>query len=336
MPEKRTIECAFSLFDEGRTYTGNHRKYLLENAQDVAISAATQERIKLREALGFYGHGRRVIAGKVHIGEVEAVTLPDGTKSIITNVPSNVTTSLIVESDGMVRHTQEILDTEEGRIVAALNDSKIGGFSWACPGSDGGHSRPSRLSGFAGMDYVHMPNFSSNRGYMLEGVEAGGVDRGMVLESVAAIVGDDAKAEALVTDWLDDARYKAILLEDALVAQEAREVMLLEQLQGKEKAYSDLTEANKAALAAQESYKKGTAEMVKMLLESAPFFIPETAMHALLEGDFSRAKGIFEAAKSVEFGTLPLKVAMNRKSETIRQGEKKAPAYGTAETAWTL
>ena len=75
-----------------------------------------------------------------------------------------------------------------------------------------------------------------------------------------------------------------------------------------------------------------------MLLESAPFFIPESAMHALLEGDFNRAKGLFESAKTVEFGTLPLKVGVNaRKAESVRQSEESTPpAYGSAESAWML
>ena len=42
-----------------------------------------EQRRKTKEALGFYGHGRRILAGKMNIGEVEAVTLPDGGKALI-------------------------------------------------------------------------------------------------------------------------------------------------------------------------------------------------------------------------------------------------------------
>ena len=75
MAGPQTISCSFSLLDEGRKYTGNHRKYLIENARDICYSDATREKIKLREAFGYYGHGRRVISGKMSLGEVEAVTL---------------------------------------------------------------------------------------------------------------------------------------------------------------------------------------------------------------------------------------------------------------------
>ena len=90
MPAQR-LNCSFSLLDEGRQYTGNHRKYIIENAREICNSPATKEKIRLREALGFYGHGRRILAGKMNIGEVEAVTLPDGGKAIVSNIPSNVT-----------------------------------------------------------------------------------------------------------------------------------------------------------------------------------------------------------------------------------------------------
>ena len=82
MPAQR-LNCSFSLLDEGRQYTGNHRKYIIENAREICNSPATKEKIRLREALGFYGHGRRILAGKMNIGEVEAVTLPDGGKALI-------------------------------------------------------------------------------------------------------------------------------------------------------------------------------------------------------------------------------------------------------------
>ena len=137
MPAQR-LNCSFSLLDGGRQYTGNHRKYIIENAREICNSPATKEKIRLREALGFYGHGRRILAGKMNIGEVEAVTLPDGGKAIVSNIPSNVTVAFDVSPEGVVSHSQEVLDTETGKIVSTLHASRVGGFSWACPGVDGG------------------------------------------------------------------------------------------------------------------------------------------------------------------------------------------------------
>ena len=193
MPAQR-LNCSFSLLDEGRQYTGNHRKYIIENAREICNSPATKEKIRLREALGFYGHGRRILAGKMNIGEVEAVTLPDGGKAIVSNIPSNVTVAFDVSPEGVVSHSQEVLDTETGKIVSTLHASRVGGFSWACPGVDGGRGKPTRLSGFSGFDYVLNPGFSSNRGYILEGAADTAGQEQMILECLAATVKDDRKA----------------------------------------------------------------------------------------------------------------------------------------------
>ena len=187
MPAQR-LNCSFSLLDEGRQDTGNHRKYIIENAREICNSPATKEKIRLREALGFYGHGRRILAGKMNIGEVEAVTLPDGGKAIVSNIPSNVTVAFDVSPEGVVSHPQEVLDTETGKIVSTLHASRVGGFSWACPGVDGGRGKPTRLSGFSGFDYVLNSGFSSNRGYILEGAADTAGKEQMILECLAATV----------------------------------------------------------------------------------------------------------------------------------------------------
>lgn len=134
MPAQR-LNCSFSLLDEGRQYTGNHRKYIIENAREICNSPATKEKIRLREALGFYGHGRRILAGKMNIGEVEAVTLPDGGKAIVSNIPSNVTVAFDVSPEGVVSHSQEVLDTETGKIVSTLHASRVEDSHGPAPGS---------------------------------------------------------------------------------------------------------------------------------------------------------------------------------------------------------
>ena len=44
MPNDK-IECSFSLLDSGRKYSGQHRKYLIENAREICYSPAVRERI---------------------------------------------------------------------------------------------------------------------------------------------------------------------------------------------------------------------------------------------------------------------------------------------------
>ena len=140
MPNDK-IECSFSLLDSGRKYSGQHRKYLIENAREICYSPTVRERIKMREALGYYGHGRRVLCGRMDIQEVDVVTLPDGSQAMVSNVPSNVTVQFDISKDGLVSPTQEILNTATGKIVAALHASRGGGYSWACPGEAGRSAR---------------------------------------------------------------------------------------------------------------------------------------------------------------------------------------------------
>ena len=94
------------------------------------------------------------------------------------------------------------MNTETGQIVRNLHESKVGGFSWACPGIDGGTKNVTHLAGFAGFDYVLNPNFAHNRGYVLESVG----NEQMILESISAVVKDDARAEQYARYWQSDFR----------------------------------------------------------------------------------------------------------------------------------
>lgn len=122
------IKCSFSLLDEGRKYTGNHRKYVIENAREICYAPETREKIKLREALGYYGHGGRQIAGRMDLSEVQAVTLPGGTEQVITNIPSNVTVQFDIDKDGTVTHSQDVLDSDTGRIVQGSTSPMLAAF----------------------------------------------------------------------------------------------------------------------------------------------------------------------------------------------------------------
>ena len=325
------ISCTFSLFDEGRKYTGRHRKYLLQNAKNICYSPETREKIKLREAFGFYGHGCRQLAKKASVEEVEAIELKDGNTVIISNIPSNVTLAFDVTDDGTITHTQEILDTEPGRIVSGLHASKVGGFSWACSGDDRGMSGITHLSGFSGFDYVLAPGFSGNRGYVLE--SANGDMEQLILESVAATVGDDAKAEQYVKGWMSDSHARLALLEEQIFASEARQAELLAE---QERLGGALTEAVAARLEADEKtliLESGVKELLSAIQENLPFFIPEPAMHDMLNGDFSRARIVFESASRVDFSQFPLSGG-ERRGEPHRQGSASTPEdpeYGSAK-----
>lgn len=71
---------------------------------------------------GYYGHGRRAM----HYNKTKSLNLPevsvvmvDGKPVVLENVPSNRTIDISIDDNGIVTHTQEILDTDTGRIVQA-------------------------------------------------------------------------------------------------------------------------------------------------------------------------------------------------------------------------
>lgn len=301
-----TLDCTFSLLDEGRKYSGQHRKYVIENARDICYSPATREKIKLREAFGFYGHGRRVLAGKMDLQEVDVITMPDGTQAMVSNIPSNICTKFEVAEDGTVSHSQEILDTETGHIVASLNASRVGGFSWACPGTDGGRTHPTKLTGFSGFDYVLQPGFSTNRAYVLESAAGSGNTEQLIMESVAAVVKDDKRAAQLVAGWRLEGARRIAELEDAIFESDARYYEMMDKntaLQAEIDAIkSKNADADKAVAAEKERFKG----ILEGIADAMPFFIPQKAMDDLLEGDFRRARQIFESASVFDFTQFPL------------------------------
>lgn len=322
----KIIDCSFSLLDTQRKYTGTHRKYIIENARNICYSPVTREKISKREAYGFYGHGRRVLCGRpsLEVQEVDVITLPDGKQAMVSNIPSNVTIKFEIDESGVVTHTQEILDTETGRIVDGLHASKVGGFSWACPGKDGGTKTATLLTGFSGFDYVLSPGFSANRGYILEAA-----NRNMVLESVSAIIGDDKRAEQLVAGWQFEGDNLAEL-EDAIFESRNQYYELKGQNEVLETKIATLEAQNNSAQDALKAVNAKYENILARVLDSLPIFIPDGIMHDLLEGDFTRAKNIFESATRMDFSQYPLgKRNVDENNPPVRSLRQEHPGYGT-------
>lgn len=329
----KIIDCSFSLLDTQRKYTGTHRKYIIENARNICYSPVTREKISKREAYGFYGHGRRVLCGRpsLEVQEVDVITLPDGKQAMVSNIPSNVTIKFEIDESGTVTHSQEILDTETGRIVDGLNASKVGGFSWACPGKDGGTKTATLLTGFSGFDYVLSPGFSANRGYILEAA-----NRNMVLESVSAIIGDDKRAEQLVAGWQFEGDNLADL-EDAVFESRNQYYELKGQNEALETKLATLEAQNNSAQDALKAINAKYEGILARVLDSLPIFIPDDIMHDLLDGDFTRARNIFESAARMDFSQYPL--GKNATSAINLPGQNEcpdSPEYGSSAYGFGL
>ncbi|MFU7888717.1 head processing protein [Escherichia coli] len=174
MQSLNTVTDRFSLVEKIRKHTPqNNRNYVIQSVRDTFNSPETKERIALGEMYGYYGHGRRAM----HYNKTKSLNLPevsvvmvDGKPVVLENVPSNRTIDISIDDNGIVTHTQEILDTDTGRIVQGMINSGAGGWSWATSGPD---SSVSLVKSFHGFDYVTVPNYISldKKSLMLESAE---------------------------------------------------------------------------------------------------------------------------------------------------------------------
>jgi hypothetical protein len=298
------IKCNFNLFDEGRKYTGHHRNYILESAVKVCYAPETREKISLREALGYLGHGRRVLAGKLALAEVEPVKMPDGSTLIVENVPSNVTVFFECHNDGTIEHHQEILETTPGKVISGLNASKVGGFSWACGGNDGGASGSTSLRNFHGFDYVMNPGFAKNRGYILE--DAGGQTREMILESICKSGVGEKEAESYLDSWVKSAQLRVTELEDQLSQAEIYEDALRETIEKNDEELGTIRKSLRGMEDATENRKK----LITECASKSVVVVPENVLNALIsmadEADFNKIIGFYESASRINLKQLPI------------------------------
>lgn len=152
----------FNVGNRGRTHRGKDRNFDTRALAALVNGPETQERVRNRDMLGYYGHFQRMKFGLIP----PEWAIVNG-KSI--NIePAIVTTYLHADPDGTIEHKTEFLDTAGGKIAKRLHESKTGGFSSAIHAKErGGLDVPSL---FAGFDYVLEPNYTTNRGYMFDSI----------------------------------------------------------------------------------------------------------------------------------------------------------------------
>jgi hypothetical protein len=332
MPTQK--ECTFNIFIEGRKYTGHHRKYVLESAMAMVNSPTTAEGIRLREKLGYFGHGRREMARKVAIAEVEIIKGVDGKPFVMENVPSNVTLALSMDKDGTVKHTQEFLiNTEPGRVAMGCDKSRVGGFSWACGGVDGGAMLGTRINSFEGFDYVMNPGFSANRGYILESATAEA--RGLILESICRTAGiTDKQAEGYLNYWAATEHGRIAELEEKVEQAAIYEAALSENL---DRANARIIDLSKNADAGHKEAER--RQIITEAAKTSVIVVPGAVLESIISmagpSDFQNIVGFFESARRVNLSGLPVGGA--RQPEVVRgRFMRKEVEFGTAEAAADL
>lgn len=161
----KTDIITFNVKQRGRQFRGQDRNFDTVALAKLINSAAIQERVKNRDMLGYFGHWPRV---KFGMNPTEGGLVAG---KVVALEPAIVTTRLKALPDGTIEHQTEFLDTATGKLAARLYASRTGGFSSAIDTKRAGSQQ--LPVGFYGFDYVLEPNFTTNRGYALDGVADG-------------------------------------------------------------------------------------------------------------------------------------------------------------------
>lgn len=171
---RKTGNIKYNVRERGRKFVGKDRNLDLRATAALINGDEVQERVKNRDLIGYYGH---VIRMKFGIRPPEWV-MDDGKQ--INIEPAVVTTHLSADEEGNITHDTEFLDTDSGAMAERLFNSRTGGFSSAIFAVPRGAVDVPTI--FAGFDYVFEPNFTTNRGYMLDST-GDGMD-GLMLDAV--------------------------------------------------------------------------------------------------------------------------------------------------------
>ncbi len=149
----QTPIITYNLKERGRKYRGQDRNFDTVKLAAYINGGECQERVKNRDMLGFYGHWPRI---KFGMNPAEG-GIVDGKATVVE--PAIVTTMLKAHRNGTIEHQAEFLPTQSGMTAQTLWKAKTGGFSSAINQA---------TSEFFGFDYVHEPNYTTNRGFSFD------------------------------------------------------------------------------------------------------------------------------------------------------------------------
>lgn len=299
----RKVEDEFNINQDGRKFGANGRSYILSAVKTMAQSEQTREGIRLRELFGYFGHGRRQLAGKLALGETDVIMIK-GKPVVVENVPSNVTTAFEVDDSGNVRHEQEFLVTPTGELALSMYDSGVGGWSWAVGGRDNGMTQEARQ--YYGMDYVNQPNYISSERQvaMMESIGVSSTDE-LIRHQLANQGLSDDESTMILESW--GGTRQLISQNQSLES----EIMMLEgYIDAQREKAARKTDALRDELEAIRSERDEHRAMMLEALGSLPVMLSEQQKQSLLgmKNDTDKAvlRMLFESLGSGELQTLPL------------------------------
>lgn len=324
MKALRTVTDRFSIVDCIRKHTPqNKRNYILKSIKASISDPVTLEHMKLGELFGYYGHNRR----EEHYNRTGSLKLPetsiimvDGKPVVLDNVPSNRTLSINMDESGIITHTQEILQTDPGRIVDGMDKSNAGGWSWITSGSD---SWISVVREFFGFDYVTTPNYISldKKSMMAESAS----DRQTHVVRTLIESGYTESAAIDISEHFEKMRGQDMMIEGFQRAQNAEGELLI--LTGKILEMTESLHQQSAMLEKAESTARLREKHLSSIMNNLPIFLSEEQKQAMLrmetEQDLQSVQAIFESVSKTNFSTLPLSTPnSNSYEKSPKKGNK--------------
>lgn len=242
----KTGVIRFNVKDRGRVFRGQNRNFDTHALADLVNGGSVQERVKNGDMVGFYGHWPRVKFGLA----VQEAGIVNG--KVINLEPAVRTTYIKAYPDGTIEHEQEFLDTASGRLAQRVFQSNGGGFSSAIHAPRIGSMQVPQ--DFHGFDYVLEPNYTTNRGYVLDAagnpVDMNAAD---LSDEEAALLDDVSQYNAMIestTAVLDRVQQDYDRAAESLMALHEENVELQSALARKEREVAELKQQVLDAVAA--------------------------------------------------------------------------------------
>ncbi|EKN4689530.1 head processing protein [Yersinia ruckeri] len=322
-----TVTDRFSVIDCIRKHTPqNNRNYMLSSIKASLNSKETKEKMALGELFGYYGHERR----EEHYKRTGSLVLPqtsvlmvDGKPVVLDNVPSNRTVSASIDDSGIVTHSQEILDTDTGRIVQAMEKSKAGGWSWVTGGAD--TTWKSVVRKYYGCDYVTTPNYISlDREVMMS--ESVNERKDHIVKSFLEC-GYSETAAVDLSEHFEKMREQEMMVESVNRLQTAEGELLI--LSGRLLELTEKLEEQDSMLEAANNSKALRQNRLATAIDKLPLFLTEEQRNAMLrmetEDDLQVVEAIFESVGGVGISGLPL--GSNRSGYQPAPAKRSNPAH---------
>lgn len=326
----RTTQDKFSLRNLKRKFTPqNGRNYILESVQHAITSPRARERMELGEMYGYYGHGRR----EMYYNEHQQLRLPeftimrvDGQIIQLNNVPAARTLDIKLDGD-IVTHTQEILDTDPGRVVNTMEAGSVGGWSWVTDGYESASA--ARVTLFEGFDYVTTPNFISLNKQPAPMMESAADRETRIVERCKSAGFTESAAVDIAQHY--EKMVQHAMFESPLIENEALRARMFE-MSGMIADLASNYQKTKAMLETAQANEVGRVAAQQAFISKLPVFLGKADRDALealnTEEDFRVLSALLESVRAPlpgQGGTQPLP-----RNYTVISGPSKAVPGGKA------